>query len=97
MISYIIQKVRPLQDRIVVKSKIEGEASRGGLVIPDSAREKPIEGTVVAVGNRKALEDGSVQKMDIKEGDTVLYGKVQNPPTIELNLFTLILYEVLRV
>jgi chaperonin GroES len=68
-------KIRPLSDRIVVK-RIEGEnKTKGGIIIPDTAKEKPIEGTVVAVGNGKALKDGKVRPVDVKVGDTVLFGK----------------------
>ena len=68
-------KIRPLQDRIVVK-RLEGESqTKGGIIIPDTAKEKPIEGEVVAVGNGKVLEDGTVKKLDVKVGDTVLFGK----------------------
>jgi chaperonin GroES len=67
--------IRPLQDRIVVK-RIEGESkTKGGIIIPDSAKEKPIEGTVVAVGNGKALKDGKVRPVEVKVGDTILFGK----------------------
>ena len=68
-------KIRPLQDRLVVK-RIEGESTtKGGIIIPDTAKEKPIEGEVVAVGNGKTLEDGTVREMQVKVGDTVLFGK----------------------
>src|SRR6516162_6043055 len=68
-------KIRPLQDRIVVK-RLEGESkTKGGIIIPDTAKEKPIEGKVVAVGNAKVLKDGKVRPVDVKVGDTVLFGK----------------------
>jgi chaperonin GroES len=68
-------KVRPLHDRIIVK-RLEGETlTKGGIIIPDSAKEKPIEGRVLAVGNGKRLEDGSVRPLDVKEGDRILFGK----------------------
>ncbi|MBK6517190.1 MAG: co-chaperone GroES [Polyangiaceae bacterium] len=68
-------KIRPLQDRIVVK-RLEGETkTKGGIIIPDSAKEKPIEAKVVAVGNGKSLKDGKVRPVDVKVGDTVLFGK----------------------
>jgi chaperonin GroES len=68
-------KIRPLQDRIVVK-RLEGEAkTKGGIIIPDSAKEKPIEGKVVAVGNGKVLKDGKTRPVDVKVGDTILFGK----------------------
>jgi chaperonin GroES len=68
-------KIRPLQDRIVVK-RIEGESkTKGGIIIPDSAKEKPVQAKVIAVGNGKALKDGKVRPVDVKVGDTVLFGK----------------------
>jgi chaperonin GroES len=68
-------KLRPLQDRIVVK-RLEGETqTKGGIIIPDTAKEKPIEGKVVAVGNGKVLKDGKVRPLEVKVGDTVLFGK----------------------
>ncbi|HEY8944612.1 MAG TPA: co-chaperone GroES [Polyangiaceae bacterium] len=68
-------KIRPLQDRVIVKRVQEEEKTKGGIIIPDSAKEKPVEGKVVAVGNGKVQEDGSVRKLDVKEGDRVLFGK----------------------
>ncbi len=68
-------KIRPLQDRIVIK-RLEGESvTKGGIIIPDSAKEKPIEGRVVAVGNGRVLKDGKVRPVDLKVGDIVLFGK----------------------
>jgi len=68
-------KIRPLQDRIVVK-RLEGESkTKGGIIIPDTAKEKPIQGKVVAVGNGKVLKDGKVRPVDVKVGDIVLFGK----------------------
>jgi len=67
--------IRPLQDRVIIKRVKEEEKSKGGIIIPDSAKEKPIEGKVIAVGNGKVLEDGKVRKLDVKAGDTVLFGK----------------------
>ena len=68
-------KIRPLQDRIVVK-RLEGDnKTKGGIIIPDTAKEKPIEGKVVAVGNGKVLKDGKVRKLEVKVGDTILFGK----------------------
>ncbi len=67
--------IRPLHDRVIVK-RIENETTtKGGIIIPDTAKEKPIEGKVIAVGNGKILEDGSVRKMAVKAGDRVLFGK----------------------
>ena len=68
-------KIRPLQDRVIVKRVKEEEKTKGGIIIPDSAKEKPIEGEVIAVGNGKVLDDGTVRKMDVKAGDRVLFGK----------------------
>jgi chaperonin GroES len=68
-------KIRPLQDRIILKRIPEGEKSKGGIIIPDTAKEKPLEGRVVAVGNGKVLEDGKVRPLDIKPGDRVLFIK----------------------
>ena len=68
-------KIRPLQDRVVVRRVKEEEKTKGGLFIPDTAKEKPVEAIVLAVGNGKILEDGSVRKLDVKAGDRVLFGK----------------------
>jgi len=67
--------LRPLHDRVIVKRVEEERTTPGGIVIPDSATEKPIKGEVVAVGNGKILEDGSKRELDVKVGDKVLYGK----------------------
>jgi chaperonin GroES len=68
-------KIRPLQDRIVVKRLESENKTKGGLIIPDTAKEKPIEGTVVAVGNGKVLKNGKVRPLEVHVGDTVLFGK----------------------
>ena len=68
-------KIRPLQDRILVKRVEEEEKSKGGIIIPDTAKEKPQEGKVVAVGNGKVREDGTVQPLDLKKGDRLLFSK----------------------
>ncbi len=68
-------KIRPLQDRVILKRVKEEEKSKGGIIIPDTAKEKPIEGEVLAVGTGKVLEDGTVRKLDVKVGDRVLFGK----------------------
>lgn len=68
-------KIRPLQDRLVVKRTQEEEKTKGGIIIPDTAKEKPLEGVVVAVGSGKALKNGKVVPLDVKEGDKVLFGK----------------------
>ena len=68
-------KIRPLQDRVVIKRVEVEEKTKGGIIIPDAAKEKPVEGKVVAVGNGKALRDGSLRPLDVKVGDRVLFGK----------------------
>jgi chaperonin GroES len=67
--------IRPLHDRILVRRLDEEKTTAGGIVIPDSASEKPSQGEVVAVGKGKLLDDGKVQVLDVKAGDTVLFGK----------------------
>ena len=67
--------IRPLHDRVIVRRIEEGEQVRGGIIIPDTAKEKPQEGEVVAVGEGKYKEDGVRQALDVKEGDRVLFGK----------------------
>ena len=68
-------KIRPLQDRIIVKRIEEEEKSKGGIIIPDTAKEKPQEGKVVAVGKGKVTEDGKITPLDVKVDDRVLFGK----------------------
>ncbi|BAW81163.1 molecular chaperone GroES [Candidatus Nitrosoglobus terrae] len=68
-------KIRPLHDRVIVRRMGEEKTSAGGIVIPDTAAEKPIRGEVVAVGNGKILENGQVRALDLKAGDKVLFGK----------------------
>ena len=68
-------KLRPLHDRVIVKRMEEERVSAGGIVIPDSATEKPIRGEVLAVGNGKILENGEKRELDIKVGDKILFGK----------------------
>ena len=68
-------KIRPLQDRVIVKRVKEEEKTKGGIIIPDSAKEKPSEGEVVAVGAGKANEKGVVRPIDLKKGDRILFGK----------------------
>jgi chaperonin GroES len=67
--------IRPLQDRVIVKRLEEEQKTKGGIIIPDTAKEKPIEGKVIAVGNGKVQEDGKVRPLDVKPGDTVLFSK----------------------
>ena len=66
-------KVRPLHDRVIVRRLDEEEKSAGGIIIPDSAKEKPIQGLVIATGKGKSLENGDVRPLDVKEGDTVIF------------------------
>jgi chaperonin GroES len=68
-------KIRPLHDRVIVKRWEEEKTSPGGIVIPDSAAEKPVKGEVVAVGNGKLLENGEMRPLDLKAGDKILFGK----------------------
>lgn len=67
--------IRPLQDRLVVRRVEEQETTKGGIIIPDSAKERPLEGEVVAVGAGKRLDDGTQVALDVKKGDRVLFGK----------------------
>jgi chaperonin GroES len=68
-------KIRPLQDRILVKRIEEEETTKGGIIIPDTAKEKPQEGKVISVGKGKVTEDGKLQKLEVKKGDRVLFSK----------------------
>jgi chaperonin GroES len=68
-------KIRPLHDRVIVKREDEERKSPGGIVIPDTAAEKPIRGKIVAVGKGKILENGQVRPLDLKVGDKILFGK----------------------
>jgi len=70
-----MKKIRPLHDRVIVRRLEEERKSAGGIVIPDSAKEKPIQGEVIAVGTGKILEDGKIRPLDVKAGDKVLFGK----------------------
>jgi chaperonin GroES len=67
--------IRPLHDRLLVKRIGEEEVSKGGIIIPDTAKEKPIEGRVVAAGNGKINEEGKVRPLEVKKGDRILFGK----------------------
>jgi len=67
--------LKPLADRVIVKPMEAAEKTKGGIILPDTAKEKPIEGTIVAVGPGKVTEDGKQVKFEVKEGDKVLYGK----------------------
>ena len=68
-------KIRPLHDRILIERLEEKEAKKGGIIIPDTAKEKPQEGKVIAVGNGKVTEDGKKIPLDVKAGDKILFGK----------------------
>ena len=68
-------KIRPLHDRVIVKRIEEEEKTKGGIIIPDTAKEKPIEGKVVAVGAGKLLENGKKQPLEVKKGNRILFGK----------------------
>jgi chaperonin GroES len=68
-------KIRPLHDRVIVRRMEEERKTAGGIVIPDSATEKPVQGEVIAVGHGKILDSGEVRKLDVKAGDKVLFGK----------------------
>ena len=76
-----VMKIRPLYDRIVVKRIEEKETTRHGIVIPDSAKEKPQEGEVIAVGHGKRLDDGTLMALDVKVGDRVLFAKYSGSDT----------------
>ncbi|HLK36533.1 MAG TPA: co-chaperone GroES [Polyangiaceae bacterium] len=68
-------KIRPLADRLVVKRLEQEEKTKGGIIIPDTAKEKPVEGKVVAAGNGKVMKNGKVRPVSVKEGDRILFGK----------------------
>ena len=68
-------KIKPLHDRVIVKRLAEEEKTAGGIIIPDTAKEKPVQGQIIAVGKGKVLESGKVVELNVKSGDTVLFGK----------------------
>lgn len=78
-------KIRPLHDRVVVRRKEEQETSAGGILLPGSAKEKPNQGEVVAVGNGRVLDSGEVRAVDVKVGDVVVFGKYAGSDTIEVD------------
>ena len=86
-------KIRPLQDRVLVKRVEEEQKTKGGIIIPDTAKEKPIEGEVIAVGNGKVQDDGKVRPLDIKKGDRILFGKYAGTEVKIENVEHLILRE----
>lgn len=67
--------IKPLRDRVIVRRVNEEEKTKGGIIIPDSAKEKPQEGEIVAVGNGRLLEDGKIVPLEVKKGDRILFGK----------------------
>ena len=84
-------KIRPLHDRVLVERIDEDEKTAGGIIIPDTAKEKPQEARVVAVGKGKVAEDGSVTPLDVKEGDRVLFGKYGGTEvTLDGNEYTIL-------
>ncbi|WP_086931005.1 co-chaperone GroES [Agarilytica rhodophyticola] len=78
-------KIRPLHDRVVVRRKEEEETTAGGIVLPGSAKEKPNQGVVVAVGSGRVLDSGETRPVDVKEGDIVVFGKYAGSDTIEID------------
>ena len=78
-------KIRPLHDRVVVRRKEEEEKTAGGILLPGSAKEKPNQGEVIAVGIGRVLANGEVRPVDVKVGDTVVFGKYAGSDTIELD------------
>ncbi len=78
-------KIRPLHDRVVVRRKEEEAKTAGGIVLPGSAKEKPNQGVVVAVGSGRILDNGDVRPVDVKEGDLVVFGKYAGSDTIEVD------------
>ncbi|WP_075185834.1 co-chaperone GroES [Teredinibacter haidensis] len=78
-------KIRPLHDRVVVRRKEEEETTAGGILLPGSAKEKPNQGVVVAVGSGRVLENGENRPVDVKEGDIVVFGKYAGSDTIEID------------
>jgi chaperonin GroES len=71
----MVTAIRPLHDRVIIRRVEETHATPGGIIIPDNAKEKPVEGEIVAVGNGRVLENGSVRPLDVKAGDRVLFSK----------------------
>ncbi|MBT8138672.1 MAG: co-chaperone GroES [Gammaproteobacteria bacterium] len=78
-------KIRPLHDRVVVRRKEEEETSAGGIVLPGSAKEKPNQGEVIAVGSGKVLDNGDTRPLDVKIGDVIVFGKYAGSDTIEVD------------
>ena len=78
-------KIRPLHDRVVVRRQEEEQTSAGGIVLPGSAKEKPNQGSVVAVGSGRILDNGEVRPLDVKVGDSVIFGKYAGNDTIDVD------------
>jgi len=78
-------KIRPLHDRVVVRRQEEQEKSAGGILLPGSAKEKPNQGEVVAVGNGRVLDNGETRPVDVKVGDVIVFGKYAGSDTIEVD------------
>lgn len=78
-------KIRPLHDRVVVRRKEEEATTAGGIVLPGSAKEKPNQGVVIAVGSGRVLDNGEQRPVDVKEGDIVVFGKYAGSDTIEID------------
>ncbi|VAX06156.1 Heat shock protein 60 family co-chaperone GroES [hydrothermal vent metagenome] len=85
--------IRPLHDRVIVRRKEEERTSPGGIVLPDAATEKPVLGEVLATGHGKILENGEVRPLDVKVGDTVLFGKYSGTEVKELGEDVLVMRE----
>ena len=78
-------KIRPLHDRVVVRRQEEEQTTAGGIVLPGSAKEKPNQGEVIAVGSGRVLDNGDVRAIDVKVGDTIVFGKYAGSDTIEVD------------
>ncbi len=78
-------KIRPLHDRVVVRRKEEEKTTAGGILLPGTAKEKPNQGEVVAIGSGRVLDNGDVRAVDVKVGDRVVFGKYAGSDTIEVN------------
>ena len=85
--------IRPLHDRVLIKRVEEEQKTKGGIIIPDTAKEKPVEGKVIAVGTGRVLEDGKIRPLDVKKGDRILFGKYAGTEVKIENVEHLILRE----
>lgn len=86
----MFKKLRPLHDRVLVRRIDSEEMTKGGIIIPDNAKEKPLEGEIIAIGKGKAMDNGEIRPMSVKEGDRVLFSKYAETE-IEVNSETLLL------